>query len=117
MKNIITIILIALVTLFTTNVKAQKSNETAEIKVKTSAQCEMCKQRLEKAMAYEKGIKSSTLDVETAILTVVFKPNKTSPEIIRKSISETGYDADTILAKEKAYENLPDCCKKGGMKH
>lgn len=114
MKNITTIILIALVSLFTTNVKAQKSKETTEIKVKTSAQCEMCKQRLEKAMAYEKGIKSSTLDVETATLTVVFKPNKTTPEKIREAISKTGYDADKVTADKKAYNNLPDCCKKGG---
>ncbi|MDF1673518.1 MAG: heavy metal-associated domain-containing protein [Vicingaceae bacterium] len=117
MKNIITIMLITLTSLFTTNVKAQKSNETAEIKIKTSAQCEMCKQRLEKAMAYEKGIKSSKLDVESATLTVVFKPNKTTPDKIRTSISKTGYDADKIKAEEKAYNNLPDCCKKGGMEH
>ena len=60
MKNTITILLIALTTLFTINVKAQKSNNTDTVKIKTSAQCNMCKQRLEKAMAYEKGVKSST---------------------------------------------------------
>lgn len=114
MKNIILIVVMALISI---SVKGQKNNELAEVKIKTSAQCNMCKQRIEKAMAYEKGVKSSALNVKTSILTVVYKPNKTSPEIIRKSISETGYDADTILAKEKAYKNLPDCCKKGGMEH
>lgn len=115
MKNVITITLIALTTLFTTSVKAQKAKETAELKIKTSAQCEMCKNRIEKAMAYEKGIKSSHLDVKTATLTVIYRPSKTKEENILKAISKTGYDANGIEADKKAYENLPDCCKKGGM--
>jgi len=117
MKNLKTLILIALVTLFTTNIKAQKKNETAEIKVKTSAQCNMCKASLEKAMAYEKGIKSSTLEVETATFTIIYKPSKTTPEKIKAAINKAGYDADDMPADKKAYDNLPDCCKKGGMEH
>lgn len=113
MKNIITITLIALTTLFTANLKAQKTNDT--IKIKTSAQCEMCKQRLEKSMAYEKGIKSSSLDVNTAIFTVVYKPNKTTPDKIKSAIIKTGYDADSLKADEKAYNSLPDCCKKSSV--
>ena len=115
MKNIITIALITLTTLFTTSVNAQKAKETAELKIKTSAQCEMCKNRLEKAMAYEKGIKSSSLDVTTATLTVIYKPSKTNKDNIIKAVSKLGYDANGIEADKKAYDNLPDCCKKGGM--
>lgn len=115
MKNIITIILIAVATLFTSNVKSQNSKKTTEVKIKTSAQCNMCKQRLEKAMAYEKGVKSSTLDIETATFTVVYKPSKTNLDKIKTAISKTGYDADELSADEKAYNSLPDCCKKGGM--
>lgn len=117
MKNVITITLIALTTLFSVNVTAQKTKETKEITIKTSAQCNMCKAALEKAMAYEKGVKSSNLDVKTATLTVVYKPSKTNKENILKAISKTGYDANGIEADKKAYENLPDCCKKGGMDH
>lgn len=117
MKNIITITLIALTTLFTTNVKAQETKKTEEITIKTSAQCDECKHRIEKAMAYEKGIVSSTLDVPTAKLTVVYKTAKTNPETIKKAISNTGYDADSLKADEKAYQNLPACCQKGGMDH
>ena len=117
MKNFKTILLVALVSLFTTNIKAQKNKETAEIKVKTSAECNMCKAALEKAMAYEKGVKSSNLEVETATFTIIYKPSKTTPEKIKAAINKTGYDADDMLADKKAYDNLPDCCKKGGMEH
>lgn len=87
-------------------------NNLVELKINTSAVCEMCKETLEKAMAYEKGVKTANLDVKSAVLTIQYNPQKTSPEKIRKAISETGYDADNILAKPKAYNNLNPCCKK-----
>lgn len=95
---------------------AQKTSSTETIKIKTSAECDMCKERLEKVMAYEKGVKKATLDVESKVLTVVFNPKKTSIEIIKKVISDTGYDADDMPANNKAYEKLPECCKKGAHK-
>ena len=55
------------------------------LKVKVSAQCETCKETLEKAMAYEKGVKKSDLDLKTMVLTVFYKTEKTNPEKIRNS--------------------------------
>ena len=77
----------------------------------------MCKATIEKAMAYEKDIISSSLDVETAELTVKYKLAKTTPEKIRNAISAAGYGADYVKANKKAYNNLPNCCKIGGMDH
>ena len=82
------------------------------VKIKTSAVCDMCKETLEKAMAYEKGVKKSDLDVDSKILTVTFDPKKTTLEKIRLAIVKSGYDADGQLADAKAYENLNACCKK-----
>ncbi|QCR25031.1 MerP protein [Pontibacter sp. SGAir0037] len=95
---------------------AQKGNEET-VKIKTSAVCDMCKKTLEKAMAYEKGVKSSTLDVDSKVLTVVFDGKKTNPDKIRKAVSETGYDADNVPAQERAYNKLEDCCKKEAGAH
>ncbi len=117
MKNLIILIIITLFALSTTNVVAQKANKTDTISIKTSSQCGMCKARLEKAMAYEKGIVSSELNVASATLSVVYKPTKTSPEKIRLAISAVGYDADAVKANQKSYNGLPACCKKGGMDH
>lgn len=97
--------------------QAQKAKKVATIKIKTSTQCEMCKERLEKAMAYEKGIKSAILDVESKVLTVTYKTRKTNPKKIRKAVSKVGYDADEVPAWKKAYDKLPACCKKGGHDH
>lgn len=88
----------------------------AIVKIKTSAVCEMCKETIEKALAYEKGVKESNLDVNSKIVTVTFDPKKTTVEKIRIALTLTGYDADTLMADKKAYDNLNACCKKD-VKH
>jgi copper chaperone CopZ len=82
------------------------------IKIKTSSQCDECKETIEEALAFEKGVKTADLDVETRIVTVTYKKSKTSPEKIRKAISKVGYDADDVAADQKAYSKLDACCKK-----
>jgi copper chaperone CopZ len=110
MKTQTLLIISFLLLTFSFNSYAQNGTDT--LFVQTSAQCGMCKQTLEKAMAYEKGVISSSLDLETKILQVVYKDAKTNPEKIRKAIAAVGYDADDVKANERAYSNLPACCKK-----
>lgn len=108
MKNALTLLFVIILS----QAIAQDKKKTEEIKIKTSAVCDMCKNSIEKAMAYEKGVKSSDLDVASKMLTVVYLPAKTTPEKIRKAICLTGYDADEMPADAKAYERLHSCCKK-----
>jgi copper chaperone CopZ len=90
-----------------------KAQDVAEIKIKTSATCDMCKATIEKYLAFEKGVKRSSLDVPSKVLTVTYNPKKTTPEKIRQAVSKSGYDADDVKADPKAYQKLDDCCKKG----
>ena len=116
MKTIQKFLIIAVILITGTGVYAQTSkNETA--KIKTSAVCGQCKTRIEEGLAYEKGIKDATLDVETKIVTVHYNPSKTTVEDIRKAISRLGYDADEVPADKAAYAKLPACCKKDAAKH
>ena len=64
-----------------------QNSKLEEIKIKTSSQCDMCKERIEEALAFEKGVKKSV-------------------------ISKVGYDADNVMADPKAYAKLDACCKK-----
>jgi periplasmic mercuric ion binding protein len=84
------------------------------IQIKTSAQCEMCEERIEKALALHKGVKKADLDVESKVVTVVFNGTKTDAGKIKQVIATTGYDADEVEADKKVYKTLPACCKKGG---
>lgn len=92
-------------------------NGTEVIKIKTSAVCGMCKDKIESGLAFEKGVKDVSLDSETKIVSVTYKTAKTSPEKIRLAISKLGYDADEVPANVKAYEKLPSCCKKDNSAH
>lgn len=85
-----------------------------EVKIKTSAICSMCKERIERNLAFEKGVKESNLDLKDKVVTVKYNPKKTDVAKIKANISKTGYDADDITADEKGYAKLPSCCKKGG---
>ena len=94
-----------------------QDKKNTEIKIKTSAVCGMCKDRIEQGLAFEKGIKDASLDVETKILTVKYNPFKITPDEIRKLISKLGYDADSVTADKTAYDKLPKCCKKDAPEH
>lgn len=95
----------------------ETDNKIKEIKIKTSAVCKMCKERLEHDMAFEKGVKEVELDLETKVLTIKYKANKTTPENLREAVSKIGYDADDVLADQKAHDKLPKCCQKGTPPH
>lgn len=92
-----------------------KEYDTAFIKV--SSRCNDCKERIEKALAYEKGLKEFNLDLKTHKVYVVYKPQKTTLDKIREAITKVGYDADQMIADQEAYENLPACCKKDVEPH
>ncbi len=112
MKKIIVLALVIL-----SNIAFAQTKKTAEIKIQTSAECDMCKKRIESGMAYEKGIKFTKLDVPSKVLTVKYNTDKTSPEKIKQEISKLGYDADEVKADSIAYAKLPSCCKSGGHDH
>ena len=111
MKKLSLFLIALMAIVFNSGLSAQNP-KTAELEIKTSAQCNMCKETIEKAMAFEKGVTKANLDVETKILKVTYKLNKTTPDLIRKAVTAVGYDADDLPADEKAYSNLSDCCKK-----
>ncbi|GAB2475262.1 hypothetical protein GCM10011375_23490 [Hymenobacter qilianensis] len=121
LKSILfTFLFIALAPLAHAQTKATaktKTDATAQIALKTSAVCDMCKTRLEKSLAYEKGVQAANLDVPTQMLTVTYRPDKTNPAALRTAVQRTGYDADDQPADTRAYDKLPECCKKTNAVH
>ena len=91
--------------------------EPDTVKIHTSAVCETCKEALEKDLSFEKGVKSSDLDLVSKDITVVYDADRTNPEKIRLRISKVGYDADDVKKDPKAFKRLPDCCKKECTHH
>ncbi|KQS24758.1 heavy-metal-associated domain-containing protein [Dyadobacter sp. Leaf189] len=96
---------------------AFSAGDEKEIKIKTSAICEMCKARIERNLGLSKGVKESNLNLKDKVVTVKYNPAKTTPEAIKATIINTGYDADNQLANQKAHDKLPSCCRKTAAPH
>jgi copper chaperone CopZ len=110
-KNFSKVMLVLLAALISGYVAAQEP-KNRQIEIRVSSQCSMCKETIERTLAFEKGVVKANLDLETDVVTVVYKTARTTPEKIREAISKAGYDADDVAADPKAYNDLPDCCKK-----
>lgn len=106
MKNIV----VALILICAYQLKGQ---DASKVEIQTSAICEMCQYAIEKEMAFEKGVKSAILDLDTKKLTVFYNPKRTDPGKIRTRVTLTGYHADSLKRDPEAYANLPACCKDG----
>lgn len=107
-----TVIIMLAISIFSLGASAQEG-KNHKVEIKTSAICEMCQFAIEKEMAYEKGVQTATLDLETKVLTVTYNAKKTDAEKIKKRVSLTGYHADNVKRDSVAYEKLPMCCKDG----
>jgi len=119
MKNHITTLFLIVALLSGQSVFAQseKGSKYDTITIQTSAVCQQCKDRLEHDMAFEKGVKAVNLDLDTKVLTVVVKKSKNTRENLKKAVTKIGYDADDLAADKRAYDRLPDCCKKDAPPH
>ena len=91
--------------LFSQNVKKQT------IVIQTSAQCDDCKERIEGALNYTKGVKFADLDLETKKVSVQYKTKKINAQEIKDIIAKIGYDADETKANADAVIKLPKCCQ------
>lgn len=87
------------------------------VTIHTSAQCGMCKETIETALYKVKGVVSASVELETKNVTITYRTKKLTNDDLKKAITMAGYDADELPADTNSYNNLPECCKKGGMDH
>ncbi|MCE7066308.1 heavy-metal-associated domain-containing protein [Dyadobacter sp. CY326] len=109
--------ILTILTVFFIGLNIAQAEGDKEIKIKTSAICEMCKARIERNLGLSKGVKESNLDLKDKVVTVKYNPNKTTPEAIKATIMNSGYDADDQPANQKAHDKLPSCCRKTAAAH
>jgi Copper chaperone len=73
--------------------------------------CEICKQRIEKAALAVEGVYAATWNVQTEKLHLGFDPDRTGLEIISEAIAKAGHETELNRVDEKTYSLLPECCK------
>lgn len=77
-----------------------------------SAQCDVCKENITRALKKAGGIKSFNVDIDKKTVHVNFNKDVTDLSKIEKAITLAGYDANDRKADKDAYSKLDDCCKK-----
>ena len=107
------IIILALVSLITLGVSAQKTASKNEqtVTIQTNGVCQKCADKFKENVPYFKGVKSYTYDQKTAKLTITYDTKKTNPDQLRTQISKLGYNADNVKADPAARAKLPACCR------
>lgn len=103
------IILAALGVLFLSSAAWAQSKQDTTVTIRVLGNCGMCEKRIE-AAAYGKGVKSADWNVDTDMLTVTYKKNKTDLAAIEKRIAAVGHDTEHFRAPDAVYEKLHGCC-------
>jgi copper chaperone CopZ len=60
--------------------------------------CESCKAKIEKNVSWEKGVKDLTVNLEKKTVSIVYNPQKTTEEKLKKAIEKLGYTAEKTEA-------------------
>lgn len=96
MKSKFLLIMMLCFTVLTLNVSAQdkkeKQTSKKEVTFDVSMTCDNCKRRIEKNIAFEKGVSDMKVDLPTKTVMVVYNFNKTDEEKLRKAIEKLGYE-------------------------
>lgn len=83
-------------------------NITSKIQVK--AQCDMCKEKIEKAMDMP-GVSYAKWDQASQMLTVKYNDAKITEDKIHQTIANLGYATSKMEANTTAQKNLDKCCQ------
>lgn len=81
--------------------KSSSPKKTEETTFVVSLHCAACKTKIENNIPFEKGVKDVNVDLDKKEVTVIYNPNKTTVEKLKKAIEELGYRCDVKQDKNK----------------
>ena len=121
-KVILSIAVIAAMSLTSCNNQTKKENETTKTEMAKEiamtdtsfgvrGNCGMCKKTIEKAAKSVEGVSEANWDVDKKKIDVSFDDTKTNVMAIHNAIAESGYDTEKVQGDEQAYNNLANCCQ------
>lgn len=90
--------------------QATKSAPKEHAQFNVSGNCEMCKDRIEKAALAVGGVSSAQWDAEQQMVHMQYDPKKTSPDKVQLAIAKAGHDTEQYKAPDAVYNDLPGCC-------
>ncbi|MCK5170993.1 MAG: efflux RND transporter periplasmic adaptor subunit, partial [Bacteroidales bacterium] len=89
---------------------AVQNKEENHAMFKVGGNCEMCKDRIEKAALSLNGVGTAEWNTESKMIHISFDSGKTKLTDIHKAIAKVGHDTELEKAPDTVYEELPECC-------
>ncbi len=112
MKNKIGFILVAFLVVFSANAYSKgdaEKNSKQTVLFSVPMHCMSCKNKIEKNMAFEKGVTDMKVDFSSQTVSITFKTDKNSVEGLIAAFKKLGYDATIVTGNEvKSIENHHD---------
>ena len=78
----------------------KQKQKTETLKCWASLDCEKCVEKVEKNISFEKGVTDLKVDLPTKLITITYKPSKTSPDKLEKAIQKLGYKTEIVNDKK-----------------
>ncbi|MHC1704905.1 MAG: heavy-metal-associated domain-containing protein [Tenuifilaceae bacterium] len=89
-------------------VNAQTKDDTKEVTIWASMHCESCKKKIEREIAFEKGVKSISVDLQEKTVTIKYLAAKNSEEKLVEAVKKLGYETKVVKKEEKKTEVKKD---------
>ena len=92
-RVLLPICLLALACIF---ISSTDKPERRKVTYSSNVDCESCEKKVMNTIAFEKGVKDITVDVENETVAIVFDESKTDTLKLAKAIRRLGYEAKVI---------------------
>ena len=93
------------------DITQKTSDKQTHMMIPVQGNCEMCKDRIEKAAKAVDGVSTASWDQKSKQLHLNFDPAKTSIDAISRTVAKAGHDTGKYKADKATYDALPACCK------
>ncbi|HOY39137.1 MAG: heavy-metal-associated domain-containing protein [Bacteroidales bacterium] len=92
---------ISMIALQSVNAMPTKGGNDKEVTLKVNMNCQACATKVEKQLAFTKGVRAVKADFEKDVVIVVYNSTKTDPNKLIASLKEIEYDAVVYDANAK----------------
>lgn len=82
-------------------VNAQEKDGLKEVTIWAAMHCESCKKKIEREIAFEKGVKSIDVNLKEKTVTIKYKADKNTDEKLAEAIKKLGYETKILKKEEK----------------
>ena len=95
-KYVLTTILMVFALSINLQAQTKKDQSKKTVMFNVSMHCESCQRKIEKNIAYEKGVKDMAVKLEDKTVTINFDTLKTNESKLIKAFNDLGYEANVV---------------------